>query len=86
MVPLKPALTVFDSLSAIIQAVEADVYGPYEMAARQRISGRGEDDCPLPAIALALRCPIWTEDFDFFGTGAATWTTGRVELYLDQEI
>jgi len=25
---------------------------------------------------------VWTEDADFFGTGVATWTSDRVELYL----
>jgi len=34
------------------------------------------------ASALALECPIWTEDADFFGAGVATWTTDRVELLL----
>jgi hypothetical protein len=34
------------------------------------------------ATALALRFPIWTEDSDFFGAGIATWTTDRVELFL----
>jgi PIN domain len=29
-----------------------------------------------------LQIPVWTEDQDFFGTGLATWTTDRVELYL----
>ncbi|MCA0306243.1 MAG: hypothetical protein LCH87_02525 [Actinobacteria bacterium] len=29
-----------------------------------------------------LNCPIWTET-DFFGTGILTWTTDRVQLYLD---
>ena len=37
---------------------------------------------PILAAALALRCPIWTEDADFFGTGIGTWTTDRVELFL----
>lgn len=37
---------------------------------------------PILATALALECPIWTEDNDFFGTGAPTWTTDRIELYL----
>ncbi|MCC6367466.1 MAG: nucleotide-binding protein, partial [Bryobacterales bacterium] len=41
-----------------------------------------EDDWPVLAAALALCCPIWTEDTDFFGCGVATWTTDRVELYL----
>jgi predicted nucleic acid-binding protein len=43
---------------------------------------RDEDDWPILASALALGCPIWTEDTDFFGCGVATWTTDRVELYL----
>ncbi len=30
-----------------------------------------------------LGLPIWTEDQDFFGTGVPTWTTDRVEFYLN---
>jgi hypothetical protein len=33
-------------------------------------------------VALLLGLPIWTEDQDFFGSGIATWTTDRVELFL----
>ena len=40
------------------------------------------EDWPVLACALALECPIWTEDRDFFGTGVATWTSDRVELFL----
>ncbi|MCC6344949.1 MAG: hypothetical protein IT166_22300 [Bryobacterales bacterium] len=29
-----------------------------------------------------LNVPIRAEDRDFFGSGIATWTTDRVELYL----
>jgi PIN domain len=29
-----------------------------------------------------LDLPIWTEDQDLFGSGVATWTTDRVEVYL----
>jgi predicted nucleic acid-binding protein len=43
---------------------------------------RDPDDWPIVAVALLLDFPIWTEDQDFFGTGVATWTTDRVELYL----
>ncbi|MSV27230.1 MAG: hypothetical protein EXQ52_00555 [Bryobacterales bacterium] len=42
---------------------------------RQRLALRDESDWPILAAALALRCPIWTEDTDFFGCGVATWTT-----------
>ncbi|WP_237576071.1 PIN domain-containing protein [Mycetohabitans sp. B8] len=26
---------------------------------------------------------MWTEDADFFGTGVATWTTNRIQFYLN---
>ena len=47
-----------------------------------RISERDPEGWPALACALMLRCPMWTEDADFFGTGVATWTTSRVKLYL----
>ena len=50
-----------------------------------RISERDADDWPALACALVLRCPVWTEDADFFGTGVATWTTSRVRLYLSPD-
>lgn len=64
--------------------IDAEIYEPFEAAARQRLQKRDEDDWPVLATALALECPIWTEDTDFFGTGVATWTTDRVELLLAQ--
>ncbi|HWB96794.1 MAG TPA: PIN domain-containing protein [Bryobacteraceae bacterium] len=48
----------------------------------RRLQKRDEEDWPVLATALALKCPIWTEDADFFGAGIATWTTDRVELLL----
>lgn len=50
--------------------------------ALQRIGRRDPDDWPIVAAALALDCPIWTEDRDFFGAGVATWTSELVEIYL----
>ncbi|HSW06511.1 PIN domain-containing protein [Aquabacterium sp.] len=52
----------------------------------ERIRERDPDDWPALACALALSCPIWTEDADFFGTGVPTWTTSRVRLFLAPEI
>lgn len=66
----------------LVQTVEAETYASFEAVARERIEKRDEDDWPVLAAALALGCPIWTEDTDFFGCGVATWTTDRVELYL----
>jgi predicted nucleic acid-binding protein len=81
-VPVAPAMLILDSLEALIQTVESGTYARYETLARQRIDRRDEDDWPILASALALGCPIWTEDTDFFGCGVATWTSDRVELYL----
>ena len=63
--------------------VEESVYGEFESLARARIQVRDPDDWPVVAVALAVGCPIWTEDRDFFGSGIATWTTDRVEVYLE---
>jgi predicted nucleic acid-binding protein len=78
----EPFMAYFASLANIIQPVEVEDYSGFETVARQRLARRDEDDWPILAVALALRCPIWTEDTDFFGCGVATWTTDRVELYL----
>jgi predicted nucleic acid-binding protein len=43
---------------------------------------RDQEDWPILATALALGCPIWTEDSDFFGCGVATWTSNRVQVFL----
>jgi len=75
-------LAVLEALSAIVACVEADLYEPLELIARRRMRSRDEEDWPILAAALALDCPIWTEDADFFGVGIATWTTDRVELFL----
>jgi predicted nucleic acid-binding protein len=81
---IKPeaAVAVLDELLVLIGSIDAEIYGPFETAARQRLQKRDEDDWPVLATALALECPIWTEDADFFGAGVATWTTDRVELLL----
>jgi len=83
-IPAAPAMATLDLLTGLVQAVEAETYSAYESVARERIDKRDEDDWPVLAAALALDCPIWTEDTDFFGCGVATWTTDRVELYLAQ--
>lgn len=76
------ALAVLAELGVLIACIDAEIYGPCETAARQRLQKRDEEDWPVLATALAFECPIWTEDADFFGAGVATWTTDRVELLL----
>jgi predicted nucleic acid-binding protein len=81
-VPVAHALATLDSLASLVETVELETYGRFEAIARQRLARRDESDWPILAAALALGCPIWTEDTDFFGCGVATWTTDRVEFYL----
>src|ERR1022692_4372129 len=80
--PVAPGLTTLGAIGELVRTLEFETYAPMEALARQRLARRDEDDWPILAAALALRCPIWTEDTDFFGCGVATWTTDRVELYL----
>jgi predicted nucleic acid-binding protein len=81
-IPAASAMDTRDLLIRFVQMVGAETYASFETVARERIGKRDEDDWPILAAALALGCPIWTEDTDFFGCGVATWTTDRVELYL----
>jgi len=69
----RPFLEYFASLNNVIQVVELDTYASFEAIARQRLARRDENDWPVLATALALGCPIWTEDTDFFGCGVAIW-------------
>ena len=80
------ALAILSSLRELVQMIEPETYSSFESVARQRLIHRDQDDWPIWAAALALRCPIWTEDTDFFGCGVATWTTDRVEIYLKEVV
>ena len=75
-------LAALDAVADIVTAVPASSYESLRAAALARIGPRDPDDWQVLACALLLRCPIWTEDRDFFGMGVATWTTASVELYL----
>ncbi|MDO5625482.1 MAG: PIN domain-containing protein [Pseudomonadota bacterium] len=81
-VPPAAAMAVLDRLEAVVRRLDAELYTAHRSAALQRIAVRDADDWPVLACAMALDCPVWTEDADFFGSGVATWTTDRVALYL----
>ena len=76
------ALALLRSLSRLVVLIGSDVYGEFEAEARERLGQRDPADWPILAAALALRCPIWTEDTDFFGCGVATWTSNHVQVFL----
>lgn len=80
--PALPGSVLNDLFRGLIQVVDCSLYEEFEEQARARISSRDVDDWPVVATALLLKAPIWTEDRDFFGSGIATWTSNKVELYL----
>jgi predicted nucleic acid-binding protein len=57
-----PLLESLDRLRAIVDEVPADVTAPLEQTAMARIGARDPMDWPVVAAALALGCPIWTEE------------------------
>lgn len=76
------AISMLEQVSRIVVPVDKSLYETFEQLARERIQPRDPDDWPVVAVALLLNLPVWTEDRDFFGSGIATWTSDRVELYL----
>lgn len=76
------SLAYLQELREVVTPLPEDVYLDHRVAALARIETRDADDWPILATALAVDCPIWTEDQDFFGAGVPTWTTDRVEIYL----
>ena len=76
------ALAFLKEIEFIVQPVSSPLYQAYERSAKWRIERRDPHDWPVLAVAMLFGCPIWTEDRDFFGVGVATWTTNRIEVYL----
>lgn len=80
-----PWLESLHALRELVSVLTIDQAEHLREAALRRISDRDADDWPIVATALALNCPIWTEDKDFFGIGIPIWKSDRVELYLRGE-
>jgi predicted nucleic acid-binding protein len=78
-------LSILGQVEGIVERVDRSLYEEYESTARGRVGTQDPEDWPVAAVALLLELPIGTEDQDFFGTGIATWTTDRVELYLREQ-
>lgn len=78
------ALSALKAMAALVTIVGDDFYRDFEAEARKRLGARDPEDWPILAAGLALACPIWTEDTDFFGCGVATWTSGTIDIFLAQ--
>jgi predicted nucleic acid-binding protein len=78
------ALRVLKAMAALTTLVGNEIYGEFEGEARKRLGARDPEDWPILAAALAVACPIWTEDTDFFGCGVATWTSASIDIFINQ--
>ena len=76
------ALGFLQTLRRLTEVIGSDVYGEFEKEAWERLGQRDPEDWPILTTALALGCPIWTEDTDSFGCGVATWSSRNVRTYL----
>jgi predicted nucleic acid-binding protein len=70
---------VFESLELPFVVLESG-YDNFRTTAKERI--RDPNDWPTLALAMTLECGIWTQDYDFFGTGIATWSTENIDRLL----
>jgi predicted nucleic acid-binding protein len=82
IVPAQAEAVLQEVVADFIQVVDTSFYEEFEESARLRISSRDADDWPVVATAMLINAPIWTEDRDFFGSGIATWTSDKIEIYL----
>lgn len=55
-----PGIAILDQLSRIVEIVDRSLYEDYESSARETMLSRAEDDWPIVAASLLLKCPIWT--------------------------
>lgn len=69
---------------ANVQVSEQLFYASFEQEAKQRIP-RDPDDGHTVALTLALGIDIWTQDRNFLGCGAETWTTDTSLRWLGGE-
>ena len=77
-----PAIQLLSGLMRHIQILELGWLEDFEESARERMKNLDPDDWHLLAAALALDCPIWTQDADFFGVGVITWSTQHIESFF----
>ncbi|MGD0131962.1 MAG: PIN domain-containing protein [Bryobacteraceae bacterium] len=63
-----------------------DLYSDLETEARKRLDAREPDDWPIRAAALALGCPIWTEDADFWTSSAVASQLGPSDAHIGEAL
>jgi predicted nucleic acid-binding protein len=75
--------TALNLINIKITTIPLFFYQSFAEEAKKRIP-RDTNDWEAVALALALPASIWTEDYDFFGCGCATWTTQTLLLQANK--
>lgn len=70
-----------DDVARHVHVLGLDDYAAGLAEARWRLP-RDPNDVPVLALALTLNWGIWTADYDFFGCGAAVWSTEVLLEYV----
>ncbi len=78
-----PAMNLLEGIAQHVQILEYEWLEDFEQTAKERMQKRDLADWPVLAAALALGCPIWTHDADFFGVGVVTWSTQHIESFFE---
>lgn len=75
-----------ERLIALVRPLHPALMQPYEVSARARLHERGQPDWPVLAAAMATDGAVWSHDKDFFGSGAAVWSTWVIRRVLAQAV
>ena len=62
------------------EIIATDDYADQRDDARRRLRAGAGDDWHCLAASMTLSAPIWSEDIDFFGTGAPVWSTRNLKF------
>lgn len=77
-----PAIALLKEIVRYLQVLEDEWLQDFDEVAKKRMQSRDPDDWPVLAAALALDCPVWTQDADFFGVGVTTWSTQHISSFF----
>lgn len=75
-----------ERLITVVRPLHPALIQPYEEVARARLHERGQPDWPVLAGSMATDGAVWSHDKDFFGSGAAVWSTWVIRRELAREV
>ncbi|MBI5026654.1 MAG: PIN domain nuclease [Nitrospirae bacterium] len=61
-----------------LKVYPGNFYEDFINKAKNKLSGKDEDDIELLALAMKLKVPVWSNDNDFKHSGVEVFTTARL--------